>query len=93
MLWIAQLGEFNEYDDLNIIDCDRDLETAFGFFFALLWLTTLLIWAINLILKYGSRTKPFWSLGGLSAFLSIAFIPKIIELIQYSADLDQRCPK
>jgi hypothetical protein len=89
LVWIVQ---FNEYGDLSIIDCDRDAETVFASFIFLIWLTTLLIWVINLAFKYRYRTKPFCFTGGLSAFLSIAFIPKFIEWLQYNAELSQRCP-
>lgn len=85
------LLEFNEYRDLSIIDCDKDAEVVFVVFLVLIWLTTLIIWGINLVLKYQAKTKPLWFIGGLSAALSIAFIPKFIMWIQYDAALPTKC--
>lgn len=88
-VWLVQ---FNKYGDSSVVDCDRDAEVIFLVSIALIWLTTLIIWTANLILKYWRRVQPFWFVSGLSAFLSIAFIPKFIGLIQHNAELMRRCP-
>ncbi|PSB23884.1 hypothetical protein [Stenomitos frigidus] len=96
-IWLLYLSfygwllEFNKYRDPNIIDCDKGAEFLFAVFLALIWLTTLIIWGVNLMLKYWDKTKPFWFSGGLSAALSIAFIPKFIMWIQYNAALPTKC--
>ena len=95
LLWLAFWAlavRFNRYGDTNIIDCDTDAEVAFMLLLIFLWLTTLAIWATNLALRYWSKRKPFWFLGGLSIFFSVAFIPKLIELMKYNAELSMTCP-
>lgn len=89
-LWVW-LIQFNKYGDLSIIDCDRDAESVLMTFLILLWLTTLLIWIVNLIFRYRYKDKSFCFLGILSAFLSIAFIPRFVKLMQYNAELAGKC--
>jgi glucan phosphoethanolaminetransferase (alkaline phosphatase superfamily) len=95
LLFLSLLGwvvQFNKFGDLSIVDCDNDAETGFVSLVFLIWLTTLLILAVNLACKYWFKTKPFWFAGGLSTVLSIAPIPKFIEWLQYNAELSQHCP-
>ena len=95
LLWLAfwaLVVRFNRYGDASIVDCDRNGEVAFVLLLILIWLTTLLIWGMNLAIKYWTKSKPFWFLGGLSIFLSIAFILRLFELMDYSARLSIACP-
>ena len=87
-VWLIQ---FNKYGDPSIIDCDTDAELVFMLFLVLIWLTMLFIWGINLILKDWNKTRFFWFLGGFSMTCSIAFIPKLIEWINYNAELSKIC--
>jgi hypothetical protein len=97
MIWVLCLAfwipfiQFNKYGDLSVIDCDRDEEIVFEFLCGLLVLTTGLIWIGNLILHYGFKRKPLWFSGLFTTLISIAFIPKVIELIHYNAALPDIC--
>ncbi|AFY55424.1 hypothetical protein Riv7116_2943 [Rivularia sp. PCC 7116] len=88
---VLLLVNFNKYRDLNILDCDTDAEIVFKLFIILLWLTTLIIWEINLISKYRYKRKHFLFIGSLSIALSIGFIPKFVALIQYDAEINKFC--
>jgi hypothetical protein len=88
-IWLLQ---FHQYSNLAIIDCDSDVESLLLICFALLWGTTLAIWAINLILKYRYKNTSFCFIGILSAFLSVILLPKFVGLMQYNAELVSKCP-
>ena len=91
-IWLVLfIVNFNKYRDLNIIDCDTDAEIIFKLFIILLWLTTLIIWGINLIIKYRYKRKPFLFIGILSITLSIAVIPEFVALIRYDAEISKFC--
>ncbi|MBV6628065.1 MAG: hypothetical protein KI793_34960 [Rivularia sp. (in: Bacteria)] len=81
----------NKYTDLNILDCDTDAEIIFKLFIILLWLTTIIIWGINLITKYRYQRKPLLFIGSLSIVLSIGFIPEFVALIKYDAEVIKFC--